>query len=68
MVGDNQRPEGIDPDLFRQGMVVLHPEYGIGKIAALGGSGSERTATVDFASAAGRKKLPLSENSLRPVK
>jgi DNA helicase II / ATP-dependent DNA helicase PcrA len=57
-----------DPDVFRQGMVVLHPNYGIGKVVALGGSGSERTATIDFASAAGRKKIALAGSELRPVK
>ena len=59
---------GIDPDVFRQGMVVLHPEYGIGKVVALGGSGGQRTATIDFASAAGRKKMTLAGSELRPVK
>jgi len=58
----------IDPDAFRQGMVVLHAEYGLGKVVALGGSGGERTATVDFASAAGRKKVPLAAGTLKPVK
>ena len=48
-----QRREGVDPDVFRQGMVVLHPQYGIGKVVALGGSGGERTATIDFASRQG---------------
>jgi len=46
----------------------LHPEYGIGKVVALGGSAGERTATIDFASAAGRKKLTLVGSELRPVK
>ena len=30
-------------------MVVIHPEYGLGKIIALGGSGAKRSATVQFA-------------------
>ena len=68
MMDDGERPQGIDPDLFRQGMVVLHPEYGLGKVVALGGSRGDRTATVDFASAAGRKKLTLAGSKLRPVK
>ena len=68
MVDDGQPRAAIDPDVFRQGMVVLHPEYGLGKIVALGGSGNERTATIDFASAAGRKKLTLAGGALRPVK
>ncbi len=59
---------GVNPDVFRQGMVVLHPEYGLGKIVALGGSGQERTATIDFASAAGRKKMTLAGSTLKPVK
>ncbi len=68
MVGDGQRRADIDPDVFRQGMVVLHPAYGIGKVVALGGSGGQRTATIDFASAAGRKKLMLAGSKLRPIK
>ena len=58
----------VDPDLLWQGMVVLHPEYGLGKVVALGGSRGERTATIDFASAAGRKKLALAGSDLGPVK
>jgi DNA helicase-2/ATP-dependent DNA helicase PcrA len=68
MAGDRPRREDIDPDVFRQGMVVLHPQYGIGKVVALGGSGDQRTATIDFASAAGRQKLTLAGSTLRPVK
>ena len=37
----DSRP-AIDPDAFRQGMVVLHSEFGLGKVVALGGSGGER--------------------------
>jgi DNA helicase-2/ATP-dependent DNA helicase PcrA len=58
----------IDPDAFRQGMVVLHAEFGLGKVVALGGSGEERTATVDFATGAGRKKVPLTGGALKPMK
>ena len=67
MVGDAQRKDA-DPDVFRQGMVVLHPQYGIGKVVALGGSGGQRTATIDFAPAAGRQKMTLAGSGLRPVK
>jgi DNA helicase II / ATP-dependent DNA helicase PcrA len=58
---------GISPELFHQGMVVLHPEYGLGKIVALSGSGLRRTATVSFA-AMGEKKFVLAQSALRPVK
>ena len=40
-------------------MLVRHPKYGLGRIVALSGSGPSRKATVDFASAAGRKKFVL---------
>ena len=68
MAGGGERRKEVDPDSFRQGMVVLHPQYGIGKVVALGGSGGERTATIDFASAAGRQKMTLAGSALRPVK
>jgi DNA helicase II / ATP-dependent DNA helicase PcrA len=68
MVSDHDSRPAVDPDVFRQGMVVLHSEYGLGKVVALGGSGSERTATVDFATGAGRKKVPLTDGVLKPVK
>ncbi len=68
MAGGGERRKEVDPDSFRQGMVVLHPHYGIGKVVALGGSGGERTATIDFASAAGRQKMTLAGSALRPVK
>jgi DNA helicase-2/ATP-dependent DNA helicase PcrA len=56
------------PDVFEHGMVVRHPEYGLGRIVALSGSGADRKATVDFASKAGRQKFVLSASPLRPVK
>ncbi|MBL9091598.1 MAG: UvrD-helicase domain-containing protein [Planctomycetaceae bacterium] len=62
-----QAPAGISPDLFHQGMVVRHPEYGIGKILALSGAGLRRMATVAFPSH-GQKKFMLSASPLRPVK
>ncbi len=68
MAGGGERRKDVDPDCFRQGMVVLHPQYGIGKVVALGGSGGERTATIDFASTAGRQKMTLAGSPLRPVK
>ena len=66
--GGGERRTDVDPDSFRQGMVVLHPQYGIGKVVALGGSGGQRTATIDFAPAAGRQKMTLAGSGLRPVK
>ncbi|MEC8338379.1 MAG: UvrD-helicase domain-containing protein [Planctomycetota bacterium] len=51
---------------FRVGMRVTHPKYGLGKVAALGGSESARTATIHFATA-GVRKFRLKESPLRPV-
>lgn len=58
----------VSPDAFSQGMLVLHPEYGLGKIVALSGSGARRTATVDFASSAGQKRFVVAQSPLRPVR
>ena len=58
----------FSPDAFAQGMVVRHPEYGLGKIVALSGSGLRRTAVVDFASSAGQKRFVLAKSPLRPAK
>ena len=58
----------ISPDAFQQGMLVRHPEYGLGKILALSGAGAKRSATVAFASNAGQKKFQLVHSPLRPAK
>ena len=68
MLADGDSRPTVDPDVFRQGMVVLHSEFGLGKVVALGGNGDERTATVDFATGAGRKKIALAGGALRPVR
>jgi DNA helicase-2/ATP-dependent DNA helicase PcrA len=62
-----QTGTGLSPEVFHQGMVVLHPEYGLGKIVALSGNGLRRTATVSFASS-GEKKFVLAQSPLRPMK
>ncbi|HTU26980.1 MAG TPA: UvrD-helicase domain-containing protein [Pirellulales bacterium] len=57
----------VSPDEFAQGMIVRHPEYGLGKIVALSGAGVRRVATVAFASSAGQKKFVLAQSQLRPA-
>jgi DNA helicase-2/ATP-dependent DNA helicase PcrA len=57
----------VSADEFHQGMLVRHPEYGLGKVIALGGSGARRSATVAFASDAGQKKFILRHSPLRPA-
>ncbi len=58
----------VSPDTFYQGMVVKHPEYGLGKVVALSGSGDRRSATVAFASSAGQRRFMLMHSELRPIK
>jgi DNA helicase-2/ATP-dependent DNA helicase PcrA len=58
----------VSPEVFCQGMPVRHPEYGLGKIVALSGSGANRRATVAFASEAGEKNFVLAKSPLRPAK
>jgi DNA helicase-2/ATP-dependent DNA helicase PcrA len=62
-----QKPQPrVSPDLFKQGMTIMHPEYGPGKIVALSGSGKNRRATIQFA-AVGQKKIILAHSPVRPA-
>jgi DNA helicase-2/ATP-dependent DNA helicase PcrA len=60
------QPSGVSPDAFVQGMTVMHPEHGPGKIVALSGSGRNRRATVQFATA-GQRRFVLAHSPLRPA-
>jgi DNA helicase II / ATP-dependent DNA helicase PcrA len=55
------------PEMFSQGMSVEHPEYGVGVIVDLSGSGIKKTATVKFSSG-GLKRFRLSHAPLTPLK
>jgi DNA helicase-2/ATP-dependent DNA helicase PcrA len=57
----------FSPDGFVTGMVVQHPEYGLGKIIDLEGHGPKRTATVQFATS-GAKKFLLLHSPLAPAR
>ncbi|MFO0790295.1 MAG: UvrD-helicase domain-containing protein [Pirellulales bacterium] len=57
----------VPPDVFKQGMTVMHPEYGPGKIVALSGSGKNRRATIQFATV-GQKKIILAHSAVRPAR
>jgi len=63
--------QGITPrvavDVFRQGMLVEHPEYGNGLIIALAGVGVKRAATVRFFRGSSEKKFMLAHANLKPV-
>jgi hypothetical protein len=65
--GKSTTPQ-VDPDVFRQGMWVLHGVYGLGQIIALSGVAAERQATIDFTPPTGRMRLLLAEAGLQPVR
>ncbi|MHB8899319.1 MAG: ATP-dependent helicase [Thermoguttaceae bacterium] len=67
LAGESGLPP-VDPDAFTQGMVIRHAQYGLGRVTALSGSGTERTATVDFISPAVRHRFALAGGELRPVR
>jgi hypothetical protein len=58
----------VSPDDFVQDALVRHPQYGLGRIVALSGSGAERQATVDFPQPVGIKKCVITDYLLRLVK
>jgi len=62
------QPPRFPPDAFDEGMLVRHPEYGLGKIMAVSGFGPRRTATVNFVTGAGQKKFILEKSTLRPAR
>jgi DNA helicase-2/ATP-dependent DNA helicase PcrA len=66
--GESAAVAEVSPDVFQQGMVVTHPEYGLGKVIALSGVDVNRRATVAFASQAGQKTFVLSKSPLRPAR
>ena len=70
VVGQKQPPKrgsaepAVSPDLFTQGMAVVHPVHGLGKVVALSGAGKNRRATVRFATA-GQKRFVIAHSPLR---
>ena len=65
--GGNLPP--VSPEEFCQGMLVIHPSHGVGKIVALSGSGTSRKAMVNFAGSPARSVLfVLSKSPLRPLR
>ena len=56
-----------DLAVFRAGVSVLHPEYGLGKIVSVDGAGPNRKGKVVFA-VGGEKVFVLSKAPLRPLK
>lgn len=57
----------LNPDEFHQGMIVCHPEHGVGGIVSLSGSGDSRKATINFGPDVGQIKMILSQSILQPL-
>lgn len=64
--GGNAKPAQVPLDQFKLGILVSHPEYGTGKIIALGGDGKKRMATIDFFEH-GQEKIMLAYAQLIPI-
>jgi DNA helicase-2/ATP-dependent DNA helicase PcrA len=62
--GDLPPRESHPPDAYQCGMMIRHPMYGIGKIVALSGQGTRRTATVQFFNASRPAKFVLAHSRL----
>lgn len=51
--------------MFKSGLRIAHPLFGIGTIRAVAGSGPETKLTIDFAPSVGQKKLLASVANLK---
>ncbi|RUL89743.1 ATP-dependent helicase [Tautonia sociabilis] len=67
--GASASPEGpaSDLDAFRPGLLVLHPQYGLGKITSIDGAGPNRKGRIAFA-VGGERTFVLAKAPLRLVK
>ena len=69
LLGDAARATvKASPEQFETGMLVNHPEHGLGKVLALSGSGTKRAATVQFFDSTRERRFILVHSQLQPVK
>ncbi|MFO0915998.1 MAG: 3'-5' exonuclease [Pirellulales bacterium] len=64
---DPQPAAAVDVSRFRAGSTVIHPQFGVGKIVAIEGTGEETTATVNFALVPGERKFLLATSGLKSL-
>lgn len=69
LAGENSADnvDRLAPEAYTTGMVVRHPEYGVGKVVALS-DGARRSATVIFPGGAGEKTFVLQHAPLTAVR
>jgi DNA helicase-2/ATP-dependent DNA helicase PcrA len=68
LAGETGHVAAPEPDEFQQGMLVAHPDRGLGRIVALSGAGERRTATIQFFQDTAEAKFVLLHSDLRPVR
>ncbi len=69
LLGDATRATAkASPEQFEIGMLVNHPEHGLGKVLALSGNGVKRSATVQFFDSTRERRFILVHSQLQPVK
>jgi DNA helicase-2/ATP-dependent DNA helicase PcrA len=68
LAGGGQAGPSIDPDEFMPGLVVRHPDYGLGRVLSTSGEGPLRRVVVRFTSAAGERSFVVAKSALRPVR
>lgn len=61
------RPSDVSWRSFRQGMMVSHPEYGVGKITLLEGRAERTKAHVSFISPKQEKVFVVAHSPLKPL-
>jgi len=69
LLGECARPRlKLEPEEFSIGMLVSHPEHGLGKIVSVSGQGTKRSATIQFFNSLRQRRFVLAHSDLQPVK
>lgn len=69
LAGDaDETPPHAEPDEFRPGVLVKHPEYGLGKVLSVSGSNVKRTATIQFFTPMNQRTFQLQHSPLVPIR
>jgi len=64
---DDSLNHATDPNAFVIGMIVSHPEHGLGKVIALSGSTTRRIATIQFFQGRKQRTFHLATSPLTSV-
>lgn len=61
-------PARLSPEEFSAGMIVSHPEHGLGKIVSVSGQGTKRSATIQFFRSDRPRRFVIAHSDLQPVR